>query len=97
MNNNDEKISANEINKYCYCEYSWYYERLYGKKYIREKYKERNEELGFSYKTIDNFKKGIRFHDNFLFKRKILLIFKSIILVLVISLVLWVIKICGIF
>lgn len=96
MYNDDEKISASEINKYCYCEYSWYYERLYGKKYIREKYTKRNENMRFSYKTIDNFKKGIKFHDTFLAKRKIALIFKSAILVLVIFLILWGLKICGI-
>lgn len=96
MYNNDEKISASEINKYCYCEYSWYYERLYGKKYIREKYKKRNEEIGFSYSTIDNFKKGIKFHDNFTFKRNFTIIFKSAILIIIIFLMLWGLKICGI-
>lgn len=96
MYNDDEKISASEINKYCYCQYSWYYERLYGKKYIRERYKERNEALGFTYKTIDNFKRGIDFHDKFLIKRKIRLIFKFLLLFVLIILLLWGLKICGI-
>ena len=96
MDNNDEKISASEINKYCYCNYSWYYERLYGKKYIRERYKERNESLNLSYSTMDNFKKGIKFHDTFLIKRKIRLIIKFLLLFIIIALLLWGLKICGI-
>lgn len=96
MNNNDEKISASEINKFCYCNYSWYYERLYGKKYIRERYKERNESLELNCKTLDNFKRGIKFHDTFLIKRKIKLIIKILLLFIIIALLLWGLKICGI-
>ncbi len=96
MNNSNEKISASEINKYCYCQYSWYYERLYGKKYIRERYKKRNEELGFTYKTIDNFKKGVDFHDTFLIKRKIKLTIKFLLLTILTILLLLGLKICGI-
>ncbi|WP_250277315.1 hypothetical protein [[Clostridium] colinum] len=97
MYNDNEKISASEINKYCYCEYSWYYERLYGKKYIREQYKKRNDNLDFTYKTIDNFKRGIEFHDSFLAKRKVKVIFKTLILIFFISLLLFILKLCGIF
>ncbi|MDE6182043.1 MAG: PD-(D/E)XK nuclease family protein, partial [Eubacteriales bacterium] len=60
MHNDNEKISANEINKYSFCPYQWYYERLYGAKYIREKQKERNQALGLKDKTLSNFNKGIK-------------------------------------
>lgn len=98
MYNNDEKISASEINKYCYCQYSWYYERLYGKKYIREVYKERNEKLGLTDKTISNFKRGIDFHDKFLIGRKIRIIIRFILFVIFISIFIFIIlwlKKCG--
>ena len=98
MYNNDEKISASEINKYCYCQYSWYYERLYGKKYIRQKYKERNDNLEFKYVTINNFKRGIEFHDKFLIKRKIRIITKFILFIIFISIFIFIIlwlKKCG--
>ncbi len=102
MYNNDEKISASEINKYCYCEYSWYYERLYGKKYIRERHKERNDKLEFRYVTINNFKRGIEFHDKFhdkyINKRKIKIITRFIVFIILISIftfiILW-LKKCG--
>lgn len=100
MYNSDEKISANEINKYCYCEYSWYYERLYGRKYIRERYKKRSEGKNFQYKTINNFKRGVDFHDSFLDKRKNKLISKILLLSLIlfafIILLLLGLEICGI-
>ena len=98
MYNNDEKISASEINKYCYCQYSWYYERLYGKKYIREVYKERNEKLGLTDKTINNFKRGVDFHDKFLIRRKIRIIIRFILFVIFISIFIFIIlwlKKCG--
>nr|WP_317359380.1 hypothetical protein [uncultured Tyzzerella sp.] len=123
MYNKDEKISASEINKYCYCQYSWYYERLYGKKHIRESYKNpekfkyktnkskakktnnkttnaKNNKDDFKYKTIDNFKRGVKFHDDFLEQRRKRLIIKFIILFIILSfltiLFLWVLKLCNI-
>ena len=33
-----ETISAHEINKYDYCPYQWYYERLYGRAELRRLY-----------------------------------------------------------
>ena len=40
-----ETISAHEINKYDYCPYQWYYERLYGRAELRRLYAERNARL----------------------------------------------------
>lgn len=80
MYNNSEKISANEINKYSFCPYQWYYERLYGAKYIREKQKERNEALCLKDKTLSNFNKGIKFHNYYRLKRTFIFILKLIFL-----------------
>ena len=59
-----ESISANEINKYLYCPYQWYYERLHGAAEIRKLYKERNHELGLEDVAYSNFRKGIAFHSS---------------------------------
>lgn len=83
MYNNSEKISANEINKYTFCPYQWYYERLYGTKYIREKLKERNEKLGLKDKNFSNFNKGIKFHNYYRLKRIFIFTIKLIILLLI--------------
>lgn len=102
MYNDKEKISANEINKYCYCQYSWYYERLYGRKYIREKYKNKSEKSNFKkldYKITSNFERGRDFHDDFLLKhrKKIFIKYISIILIIIsIILLIWGLKLCGI-
>ena len=56
------KISANEINRYTYCPYQWYYGKVYGQKALKEKYK------ALDYQTSDHegkFKKGIHFHNKY--------------------------------
>jgi len=65
MNNEQKAISANEINKYAYCPYQWYYERLYGAAHLRRLYKERNEKLGLNDSVFSNFKSGLDYHANF--------------------------------
>lgn len=94
FNNNSEKISANEINKYTFCPYQWYYERLYGTKYIRQKLKERNENLNLKDTNYSNFKKGLKFHNNYILKRKFKILLKIFILILIIFLILklWMLK-----
>lgn len=83
MHNNSEKISANEINKYCFCPYQWYYERLYGSKKLKELQKKQAQELGLTNKTENNFKRGLKFHNNYRLKRTFILIFKLIILIFI--------------
>ena len=63
MHNDSEKISASELNKYMYCPYSWYYERRYGRKYIRKLYLKRLDELNLTDEVEVNFLKGQSFHD----------------------------------
>lgn len=55
-------ISAHEINKYTYCPYQWYYEKLYGRKELRRLYHERNEALSLEDSMAGNFTKGLEFH-----------------------------------
>ena len=62
MRKNEIKISANEVNRYIYCPYQWYYGRVYGQKTLKEKYK------ALERKTSGheaNFKKGLRFHEDY--------------------------------
>lgn len=62
MRKKEIKISANEVNRYIYCPYQWYYGRLYGQKALKEKYQ------ALERKTSGheaNFKKGLRFHENY--------------------------------
>ncbi len=65
-----DKISASEVNRYIYCNYQWYYEKVYGKEHIRKLYKERNEKLGLTDNSKSNFVKGLNFHNNFRLKKK---------------------------
>lgn len=65
MKNDSQQISANEINKFLYCPYQWYYERLYGSLHIRALYKERNQKLNLTDTASSNFKKGQDFHNSY--------------------------------
>ncbi len=63
MINSRKTISANEINKFAYCPYQWYYERLYGRKKLRELELERNERLGLEDKRMSNLINGFNYHN----------------------------------
>lgn len=63
MYNDRKTISANEINKFSYCPYQWYYERLYGRKKLKELEKERNERLGLDDLRMSNLLDGFNYHD----------------------------------
>ncbi len=70
-----ENISASDINKYMYCSYQWYYTKVYDQAYLRELYKERNEQIygvGGTDAGKSAFTRGSRFHDNYLraYKRR---------------------------
>ncbi len=62
MKKEDKPISASELNRYSYCPYQWYYERLYGMKELRRLYQERNERLGLTDKAAGNFTRGLEHH-----------------------------------
>ena len=67
MYNDKETISANEINKFAYCPYQWYYERLYGRKKLRELELERNERLGLEDRRMSNLVDGFNYHSGIKF------------------------------
>lgn len=55
-------ISASEVNRFTYCQYQWYYERLYGRTELHRLYREKNQEAGYQNKTDGNFKRGRDYH-----------------------------------
>jgi hypothetical protein len=90
MKNSSKKIAANEINRFIYCPYQWYYARYYGSK-----------ELNRSYKALDlqpsehesHFIKGQRLHHSY-YKHYRLKRALQVILLIVLAalLVVWLIK-----
>ena len=52
-------ISANEINRFVYCPYQWYYKRKYTAKELNEKYKALNKGKS-SAESL--FEKGLKHH-----------------------------------
>ena len=74
------KISANEINRFVYCPYQWYYGRYYGQTALKEQYKALGSK---SSKTENHFAKGVKFHKAYYrsYRIKRVLIFLGVILV----------------
>ncbi len=56
---NSNYFSASELNKFTYCNYSWYYERIKLKPKYNKKYTNNNSQIK------QNFKKGINFHKDY--------------------------------
>lgn len=57
-----ETISAHELNKYTYCPYQWYYEKIYGRTELRQLHQELMASLGLEDSTAANFVRGESFH-----------------------------------
>lgn len=87
MKDKKKTITPNEINKYLYCPYQWYYERYYGKAEIRNLYKQRNEKYDYKDTSKSHFKKGLDFHNNYS-EKYIDKISKKLILILIMVLIL---------
>lgn len=85
MDNDSKIISAGELNKFVYCPYQWYYQRLYGNKKLRELVKIRNERYGYENSDLSNFNRGTRFHNKYhlAYKLKKVLMFVFWMIVLV--------------
>lgn len=66
MDKSSKPISASEINRFCYCPWQWYYERLHGAAEIRRLAKERNAALGYSDSGRSAFNKGRDFHEHYM-------------------------------
>ncbi len=56
-------LSPNELNKYAYCPYQWYYERLYGRKKLTRLRRERNEALDLEDATASHLARGEKHHN----------------------------------
>ena len=78
MDNSSKTISAGEINKFVYCPYQWYYQRLYGNKKLRELVKIRNEYYGYGDSDLSNFNKGVQFHKKYHLHIKLKIFINSI-------------------
>lgn len=92
MYNERKTVSANEINKFSYCPYQWYYERLYGRKKLRELEKERNERLGLPDARMSNLVDGFNYHDGVRFFTSIApaIIKIAIPVIIVLAVIFWV-------
>lgn len=92
MKKEDKVISPNEMNKFTYCNYQWYYEKKYGTKTLRELVKQRNEALGLDNQTYSNFKRGLDYHSRYhrLYKLKQLMsrLLLIVLLILIVVLIL---------
>ncbi len=86
-------ISATDVNKYIYCNYSFYYEKKYGAKQIREIRKKNSDNLKSETKKIDglnkNFTRGRNFHDRYKISITIQDVLIRLIFIFVLSMVLY--------
>lgn len=75
LENDTKTITPSEINRFSYCPYQWYYERVYGRKELRRLLTERNKWLNYmgkkqapvkkpdyTNKSLSNFKRGTEYH-----------------------------------
>lgn len=75
-------ISAHELNKYAYCPYQWYYERLYGRKELRRLYQERNQRLGLNDSVQSRFRRGEEYHKKRYFLLRAKQVFRKLMILL---------------
>ncbi|MEG0353192.1 MAG: hypothetical protein RSD26_08995 [Cellulosilyticaceae bacterium] len=68
MKNSKTRISANEINRFVYCPYQWYYKRYYGTTTLNQKYKEL--EIASS-QHESHFVKGLNHHKKYYFQYRV--------------------------
>ncbi len=92
MKKNKRTISASEINRFVYCNYQWYYGKIYGSTRLRELVNERNKKLKSKDEALSNFKKGLDYHSNYhnkyILKQRI---YKIIMALIFIFILVWVI------
>ena len=80
------KISANEINRFIYCPYQWYYGRVYGQKVLKEKY------LALERKEAPyegNFKRGLKFHEKYYESYRLRKYIESVVIIVFVLLMVW--------
>lgn len=80
----DHKISANEINRYMYCPYQWYYKRHYGHKVLQDQYKA----LGItSSRHENNYTKGTKYHSSYHLRYQLKRVCQGIVLLCIVALI----------
>jgi hypothetical protein len=84
-----KKISATEVNKFCYCRLQWYYERLYGARQLSEWRRERNAEMGWAAEGESSLERGRKFHDGYARRRAVSTILRRIAAVAALAVVLY--------
>ncbi len=86
MKNDNPKISANEINRYCYCPYQWYYKRYYGTTELNKRYKE----LGIDTSShLSHFEKGRLFHKRYYRAYRIQTFIRILLIIAIVIFILW--------
>lgn len=88
MKNNSQKISANEINRFAYCPYQWYYTRYYGSKALQESYKALEIR---SSGHESHFVKGQKFHNSYYRSYRLKRVLQCIFIILLIGIATWVV------
>lgn len=84
MKNSKTRISANEINRFVYCPYQWYYKRYYGTSELNQKYKE----LGIESSLHEShFVKGLNHHKKYYVQYRMKKIIQILILIGIIAIV----------
>ena len=92
MYNDSSRISANEVNRYIYCNYQWYYKRFYGDKVLTKMKKDHNKALGIKKDARTHaFIKGNKFHCNYHRFYRLKKLLYALMQVILIAIVLWVI------
>lgn len=84
-----KKISANEINRFIYCPYQWYYKRYYGAQELQARYKAMGKpKSGHE----SHFARGLEHHKRYYLRykiRKLFLTLLALILLILGGMILW--------
>ena len=81
------KISANEINRFVYCPYQWYYKKVYGAGNLQKMYKELDRPIS---KHESHFVRGSKYHSRYYFRYRLMKGVKIGLVILIIGIIiLW--------
>ncbi len=84
----DKYTSATDINKYIYCNYSYYYEQIYGTKKLRQLKTEYNKEHGYE-SSNKNFERGNKFHNEYKIGSNILSTINTVLFIVILLFVIY--------
>ncbi len=82
----EKYTSATDINKFVYCNYSYYYEQVYGTKKLRQLKKQYNIENGFDGKN-NNFDRGNKFHDEYKIGSSVVTVASAVLYIVIICVI----------